>query len=307
MAANFFGLDCTVYMVKVSFTQKPYRKSVMRIFGAEVFASPSNKTESGKKILELDPETPGSLGIAISEAVEDAVKHDDAKYTLGSVLNHVILHQTIIGQEVKKQFELLGEKPDILIGCCGGGSNFTGFIVPFVEQIMNGEKIELIATEPHSCPTLTKGVFEYDFGDTAQLTPLIKMYTLGHDFIPPAIHSGGLRYHGDAPILSRLKKDGIVKARAYNQLEVFDAAMTFAKAEGIIPAPESAHAIKGTIDEAIKAKEEGKEKVIAFNLSGHGFLDLTAYEAYMDGNLKDYEYPKELVEKSLEKLPKVGD
>ncbi len=305
MACSFFGLKCTVYMVKVSFQQKPYRKTVMRIFGADVYASPTDKTQAGKKILESDPDCPGSLGIAISEAVEDAATHDDTKYALGSVLNHVILHQSIIGLEVKKQFELIGERPDIMVGCCGGGSNFTGFVAPYVENVMNGENIELIATEPYSCPTLTKGSFAYDFGDTAQLTPLLKMYTLGHDFVPPGIHAGGLRYHGDSPILSRMKKDGIVKAKAYHQLEVFKSAVLFAKSEGIIPAPESAHAVKGAIEAAEQAREEGKEKTIVFCLSGHGFLDLAAYESYLDNKLKDYEYPDEMVKKALEKLPKV--
>jgi tryptophan synthase beta chain len=306
MACNFFGLQSTVYMVRVSFNQKPYRKSVMRLFGAEVFASPSNRTEAGKKILKDDPDCPGSLGIAISEAIEDAVKNK-GKYCLGSVLNHVILHQTIIGQEVKRQFELLGERPDVMIGCCGGGSNFTGFVVPYIEEVLRGGKpIEFIAAEPFSCPTLTKGVFEYDFGDTAQMTPLLKMYTLGHDFMPPAIHAGGLRYHGDSPIVSRLVKDGIVKARAYHQLEIFDAAVQFARAEGVIPAPESAHALRGGIDAAIQAREEKKKKNIVICLSGHGFLDMSAYEAFLDGKLQDYEYPSELVEQSLKKLPKVN-
>ncbi len=283
-ATKLFELKCKVYMVKSSYEQKPYRRIMMETWGAQVIPSPSNLTESGRKILEKDPNCPGSLGIAISEAVETAVKSENTKYSLGSVLNHVLLHQTIIGLEVKKQFEIIDEKPDIMIGCVGGGSNFAGFCYPFVKDAEK-ENIRLIAVEPKACPSMTKGIYEYDYGDTAGLTPLIKMYTLGHDFIPPPIHAGGLRYHGCAPSLSVLIKNGVVEARAVGQREVFDAAVLFARIEGILPAPESAHAIRVAIDEALKSKEE--EKVIAFNLSGHGYFDLKAYDEFLRGSLPD--------------------
>ncbi|MEM4508904.1 MAG: TrpB-like pyridoxal phosphate-dependent enzyme [Archaeoglobaceae archaeon] len=285
-ATNLFGLKCRVYMVKASYEQKPYRRILMETWKAEVIPSPSRLTESGRKILEKDPECPGSLGIAISEAVETAVKSNNAKYSLGSVLNHVLLHQTIIGLEVKKQLDLLDLKPDYMIGCVGGGSNYAGFCYPFVKDALK-ENIELIAVEPRACPTLTSGEYRYDFGDTAGLTPLLMMYTLGHDFIPPPIHAGGLRYHGMAPSLCVLVKNGIIKPVAVGQLEVFDAGVLFARVEGLIPAPESAHAVKVAIDKAIEAKKTGEEKVIVFNLSGHGYFDLKAYEEYLRGTLPD--------------------
>lgn len=287
-ACHVFELQATVYMVKVSYQQKPYRKTLMRIWGAEVIPSPSARTESGRRILQQDPDCPGSLGIAISEAVEDAATHDDTNYSLGSVLNHVLLHQTIVGLEVKKQLELLDLYPDVLIGCVGGGSNFAGFSYPFVHDKLKGVRNpRVIAVEPKACPTLTQGRYEYDFGDTAGLTPLLKMYTLGHDFVPPPIHAGGLRYHGDAPSLCLLKKEGVVEAVAYPQTAVFEAAVVFAKTEGIIPAPETAHAVRAAIDEAIRAREKNERKVIVFNFSGHGLLDLSAYEAFLNGELVD--------------------
>lgn len=304
-ACNYFGLGCTVYMVKVSYHQKPYRRVLMETWGAEVIPSPSDRTESGRKILEQDPDSPGSLGIAISEAVEDAVKHEDAHYSLGSVLNHVLLHQTIVGLETKKQMEIAGYGPDILIGCVGGGSNFAGFSFPFLADKLKGESdVRVIAVEPTACPTLTRGLYEYDFGDTVGLTPLLRMYTLGHSFVPPKIHAGGLRYHGDAPLLCKLVKDGYIEARAYHQNAVFEAAVLFARTEGYVPAPETAHAVKAVIDEAIKAKEEGNGKVIVFNFSGHGHFDLSAYDAYFSGELEDYEYPEELIRQALKELPK---
>lgn len=303
LAGSLFGLDVTVYMVKVSYNQKPYRRIAMETWGATVHPSPSTVTIAGRKILETDPENPGSLGIAISEAVEDATTHNDTNYALGSVLNHVLLHQTIIGLEAKKQFELINDYPDIIIGCCGGGSNLGGVSFPFLQDKINGRELRVIAVEPTSCPTLTKGEFRYDFGDTAGLTPLLMMYTLGHDFVPPGIHAGGLRYHADAPLVCQLYHDGLIEAVACGQTSVFAAAITFARSEGIIPAPESAHAIKVAIDEAIKCKEEGKEKAIFFNLSGHGYLDLAAYADYLSGRLEDYEYPEEKIKEALSKLP----
>lgn len=289
MACNFFGLECTVYMVRCSYEQKPYRRTMMKIFGAKVFASPSENTEFGRKILKEGPKNAGSLGIAISEAIEDALSHEGTKYALGSVLNHVLLHQTIIGLEAKKQLEKVGDYPDILIGCIGGGSNFAGLSFPFLADKLRGKKNELkaIAVEPTACPSVTKGNYEYDFGDTAETTPLLKMYTLGHKFIPNPIHAGGLRYHGMAPIMSLLCKEGVVTTKAYSQLPVFQAAIDFAHAEGIIPAPESSYAIKATIDEALRCKEEGVKKTILFNLSGHGLLDLAGYEKYLNGELVD--------------------
>lgn len=304
-ACNLFGLKCTVYMVKVSYQQKPYRKSLMGIWGAKVYPSPTDLTNAGRSILEKDPDSPGSLGIAISEAVEDAATHDDAKYSLGSVLNHVLLHQTIVGLEAKKQLAVAGEKPDILVGCVGGGSNFAGFFFPFVKDKLDGQEMDIIAVEPTACPTLTKGVYRYDFGDTAEMTPLIKMYTLGHTFIPPEIHAGGLRYHGDAPLLCLLVNKGVVSARAYRQNPVFEAAMLFAMTEGIVPAPETAHAVKAGIDEAVRCKETGEEKCIVIAFSGHGHFDLAAYDDYLAGELEDYEYPKEKIEEALAHLPEV--
>ncbi len=301
-ACQFFGLECTVYMVKCSYEQKPYRRILMQTWGAEVIPSPSERTEFGKMIRERDADTPGSLGIAISEAIEDAVKHDDTKYSLGSVLNHVLLHQTIIGLEMKKQLEMIGEKADVICGCVGGGSNFSGGIFPFVPDKLRGEEIKFVAAEPKACPSLTKGIYTYDFGDTAKQTPLLKMYTLGHNFIPPAIHAGGLRYHGDAPALCKLVNDGMVESISYYQTEVFEAAKIFAQTEGFVVAPETAHAVKAAIDEAIKCRESGEEKTICFVNSGHGHFDLAAYDAYNSGLLKDYEYPDELIKKAIEEL-----
>ncbi|MCK4432693.1 MAG: TrpB-like pyridoxal phosphate-dependent enzyme [Methanomicrobia archaeon] len=303
-ATSLFGLRCTVYMVRASYEQKPYRRILMETWGAECFSSPTNRTEAGRMIREKFPDTTGSLGIAISEAVEDAAKHENTHYSLGSVLNHVLLHQTIVGLEAKRQFEIAETYPDIVFGCVGGGSNFSGACFPFVGDKLRGEKpeIEIVSCEPMACPTLTKGLYTYDFGDTAQLTPLLKMYTLGHDFIPAPIHAGGLRYHGDAPILCKLTNDGYMRARAYHQNDVFEAAIIFAKSEGIVVAPEAAHAVRATIDEALECKKTGEEKVIFFNNSGHGHFDLMGYDLYNEGKLVDYEYPAELIEKSLKAL-----
>ena len=273
-------------MVKCSFYQKPYRKSLMNLYGAEVFPSPSDQTEFGRKMLEKDPDCPGSLGMAISEALEDTVKHDDVKYSLGSVLNHVVLHQTVIGLECKKQLAMAGVYPDVVIGCVGGGSNYGGIVMPFMADKMAGKNVRGVAVEPTACPTITSGAYKYDFGDTAQMTPLLKMHTLGADFVPPSIHAGGLRYHGMAPLISWLADKGMIEAVALDQLDVFDAAVKFARTEGIIPAPESAHAICQAMREAENAKQEGKERVILFNLSGHGFLDLGAYDAHMEDKIK---------------------
>ena len=307
-ATCLFGMKCTVYMVRASYDQKPYRRIMMEAWGAECIPSPSDKTKYGKKILESDPECPGSLGIAISEAIEDAVTHPNTKYSLGSVLSHVMLHQTVVGLECKKQFELVDDYPDSMFGCVGGGSNFSGASFPFVADKLSGKKPDLrvVSCEPKACPTLTKGPYAYDFGDTAQMTPLLKMYTLGHSFIPPPIHAGGLRYHGDAPLLCRLTKDGFMEAEAFNQNEVFEAAVTFARTEGIIIAPETAHAAKGAIDEALRCKKAGEEKTIFLAASGHGLLDLSAYDAYLNKKLMDYEYPESLIKEALTKLPKVG-
>jgi len=303
---NLFGLECMVYMVKISYQQKPYRRSLMQTWGANVIPSPSKQTESGRSILEKDPKSPGSLGIAISEAVEDAVKRDDTKYSLGSVLNHVLLHQTVVGLETKAQLEKLGEEPDVLFGCVGGGSNFAGFAFPFVADKLAGKSdVRIVAVEPTACPTLTRGLYAYDFGDTGKLTPLVKMHTLGHDFVPAPIHSGGLRYHGNAPLLCQLHNLGFIEAVAYHQVPVFDAAVMFARTEGVVPAPETAHAVKAAIDEALKAKEEGKACTIAFNFSGHGHFDMGAYDAYFAGKLENYEYPEEKIVESLKNLPKV--
>jgi tryptophan synthase beta chain len=301
-------IDLTVYMVKVSYDQKPYRRSMMHLWGAEVFASPTDRTEAGKAVLAKDPDSPGSLGIAISEAVEHAAKSGgDTKYSLGSVLNHVLLHQTIVGLETKKQFEKIGLYPDILIGCIGGGSNFAGFAFPFIPDKKAGKDIRIIAAEPIACPTVTKGPFAYDYGDTAKMAPIVKMYTLGHDFVPAPIHAGGLRYHGMSPQISLLAAEKMIEAVALPQNPVFEAAITFARTEGIIPAPETAHAIRAAMDEAIKCKETGEEKVIAFNFSGHGHFDLSAYDAYLGGKLEDYEYPDEKIKESLKNLPEVKE
>ena len=285
LACQMLGMECTVYMVRISFDQKPYRKSMMQLFGAEVFASPSPHTAYGRKVLAETPDSPGSLGIAISEALEDTVTHTGVKYALGSVTNHVLLHQTVIGQEAKKQMALAGDEPDVIIGCTGGGSNFAGLAFPYLADKIAGKEMRVVAVEPSSCATLTQGEYRYDFGDTAHMTPLFKMYTLGSEFVPPGIHAGGLRYHGMAPLVSLCKHEGLIEAVAYHQEVVFDAAVMFARAEGIVPAPESAHAIKAAIDEALRAKEEGKERVILFNLSGHGLLDLAAYDKYFAGQL----------------------
>lgn len=304
-ACQMFGLACTVYMVKVSFNQKPYRKSMMQLWGSNVIPSPSDQTNAGRAILAQFPDSNGSLGIAISEAVEDAATHEDTRYALGSVLNHVCLHQTIIGIEAKEQLAIAGDYPDVVIGCHGGGSNFAGIAFPFAADKANGKNVRLLAMEPTSCPTLTKGVYEFDYGDTAKMAPIAKMYTLGHDFMPPGIHAGGLRYHGASPLVSQLVNAGIVEAKAVAQKGCFEAAVMFSCAEGIIPAPESSHAIRGAIDEALQAKEEGKEKTILFCLSGHGQVDMTAYDAYFGGQLEDYEYPAEAIKESLAHLPKV--
>jgi len=307
MACSHFGMECTVYMVKVSYQQKPYRRSFMQTFGANVIASPSVYTNAGRAILEKDPDSTGSLGIAISEAVEDAATHSDTNYALGSVLNHVCLHQTVIGLEAKKQMEMIDEYPDVIFACCGGGSNFAGIAFPFLMDKFKGAKVRAVAVEPTACPTLTKGVFAYDYGDTAKMAPIAKMYTLGHDFVPPGIHAGGLRYHGDSPIVSRLYHDGIIEAVAYGQKAVFDAAVMFARAEGIVPAPESSHAIRAAIDEALKAKEAGEEKVILFNLSGHGYFDMASYDLYFSGAMQDADYSQDSIKASLKNLPKVEE
>ncbi|MCW5980504.1 MAG: TrpB-like pyridoxal phosphate-dependent enzyme [Bryobacteraceae bacterium] len=294
LACTLFGMDCTVYMVKVSYHQKPYRRLMITSWGAEIFPSPSDKTNSGRAILEQSPDSPGSLGIAISEAVEDAATHPDTNYSLGSVLNHVCLHQTVIGLECKEQMALAGESPDVVIGCFGGGSNFAGIALPYLLDKLNGSPVRLLAIEPTACPTLTRGNFDYDFGDTAELTPLLKMYTLGHRFVPPKIHAGGLRYHGAAPLCSHLLHHGWIEARAYQQLDVFEAAMQFAKTEGVIPAPESSHAIKAAVDEALAAKQEGRKRTILFNLSGHGHFDMSSYENYLAGKLENFGFESEL-------------
>jgi tryptophan synthase beta chain len=307
MACSFFGLDLEVYMVKVSYHQKPYRRIMMEQFGANVFASPTDRTQFGRKVIAEHPDSPGSLGIAISEAVEVAATSGGTKkYSLGSVLNHVLMHQTVIGLEALQQMEMAGEYPDIVIGCVGGGSNFAGFAYPFIQKnLTEGKKTQVIAVEPASCPSLTKGRYTFDYGDTAAMAPIVKMYTLGHTFVPPGIHAGGLRYHGMSPSVSALVNHGDIEARAAKQLETFEAAVQFLRAEGIIPAPESAHAIRVAIDEALKCKARGEKKVIAFNLSGHGHFDMTAFEQYHNGKLEDYEYPVEAVDDAMKHLPKV--
>jgi len=308
MACNFFGLDLEVYMVKVSYNQKPYRRILMETYGAQVYASPTDRTNYGRSLLAENPDNPGSLGIAISEAVEAAATSNGAKkYSLGSVLNHVLLHQTVIGEEALKQMDLAGEYPDIVIGCVGGGSNFAGMAYPFVrENLKNGKRARILAVEPTAAPSLTKGVYTFDYGDTARMAPIVKMHTLGHDFVPPAIHAGGLRYHGMAPSMCALFDAGHIEAIAVKQKATFEAAVQFAKAEGIVPAPESAHAIRATIDEALDAKKKGEKRVILFNLSGHGNFDMAAYESYLSGKLEDYEYPEEAVKEAMAKLPEVS-
>jgi tryptophan synthase beta chain len=303
-ACRQMDLQCTVYMVRVSYGQKPYRRIMMETYGAAVHPSPSDLTQAGRNILEEDPDSPGSLGIAISEAVEDAATHADAKYSLGSVLNHVLLHQTVIGQEALEQMELAGEYPDVVVGCVGGGSNFGGIAFPFIrENLSGGRDTKILAVEPASCPTLTKGRYVYDFGDTAGTTPMMKMYTLGHTFVPSGIHAGGLRYHGDSPIVSALVHEGLVEARAYAQNPTFEAGVLFARTEGIVPAPEVTHAIKATVDLALETKEAGEERVILFNLCGHGHFDLSAYEQYLTGELVDLEYSEEEIDRAVSSIP----
>ncbi|HEX6387313.1 MAG TPA: TrpB-like pyridoxal phosphate-dependent enzyme [Anaerolineae bacterium] len=308
MACNFFDLECHVYMVKISYEQKPYRRIIMENFGATVTPSPSEKTEYGRRVLAQDPDSLGSLGIAISEAVEAAVASNGKyKYSLGSVLGPVLMHQTVIGLETLKQMEMAGEYPDVVIGCAGGGSNFAGFAFPFLHQnFSNGKQTRIVAVEPSACPTLTRGQYTFDYGDTAQMAPIVKMHTLGHDFVPPGIHAGGLRYHGMAPHVSALYDNGDIEAVAIDQIDTFEAAATFAHAEGIIPAPESAHAVRVAIDEALKCKEEGAGRVIAFNLSGHGFFDLGAYDTYLKGQLERYAYPEEKIREAMARLPEVS-
>jgi tryptophan synthase beta chain len=309
-ACALIGLKCKVYMVRISFEQKPFRKLMMNVWGADCVASPSTQTRAGREILAKDPDTPGSLGIAISEAVEEAVSDETGKtrYSLGSVLNHVMLHQTIIGLEAKKQLEKIGEKKvDMVIGCAGGGSNFAGIAFPFVLDKINGAQIDIIPVEPSSCPTLTRAPFAYDHGDVAKMTPLLPMYSLGHEFVSPPIHAGGLRYHGMAPLVSAAAVEGLIRPRAVNQLKCYESAMMWARTEGYIPAPETSHAIAAVIDEAVKAREEGKEKVILFSWSGHGLMDLKGYQLFMEGHLDDYPLPEEELQKSiksLEGLPK---
>jgi len=306
MACNFFGLECKVYMVKVSYQQKPYRRSLMQLWGASVTPSPSTETEAGRAILAQNPDSPGSLGIAISEAVEVAAKNEDTKYSLGSVLNHVLLHQTVLGQEALLQMEMAGEEPDVVIGCVGGGSNFAGLSFPFLRRVLKeAAKTRFLAVEPRACPSISRGVYAYDYGDTAKMAPVAKMYTLGHTFIPAGIHAGGLRYHGMAPLISALAKAGYIQAVAYHQNEVFAAAVQFARSEGIVPAPETAHAVRAAVDEALRCKESGERKVILFNFSGHGHFDLAAYDAYLGGKLTDLEYSEAELRQSLADLPKV--
>jgi tryptophan synthase beta chain len=308
LACNFFDLELEVYMVKVSYQQKPYRRVMMETYGATVFASPTDRTNYGRSVLQGDPNSPGSLGIAISEAVEAAATSGGKKkYSLGSVLNHVLMHQSVIGEEALKQMDMANEYPDVVIGCIGGGSNFAGIAYPFLrENLRNGRKTRLLAVEPLAAPSLTKGVYTFDYGDTAKMAPIVKMHTLGHDFVPPKIHAGGLRYHGMAPSICALYDAGHIQAVAVKQLATFEAAVMFAKAEGIIPAPESAHAIRGAIDEALDAKVKGDHRVILFNLSGHGNFDLGAYESYLAGKLEDYEYPEEAVKMAMKDLPTVS-
>jgi tryptophan synthase beta chain len=305
LAGQMFGLDVRVYMVKVSYEQKPYRRSMMQTWGAEVFASPTDMTAAGRKILAEHPDSPGSLGIAISEAVEEAASRKDTNYALGSVLNHVLLHQTIIGEEAKKQMALVGDYPDMVFAPCGGGSNFGGIAFPFFADKAAGKAVRLVAVEPTSCPTLTKGVYAYDWGDSVGLTPLMLMYTLGHDFMPPGIHAGGLRYHGDSALVSQLYKEGLIEALAVPQLETFEAGVLFARHEGIVPAPESTHAIAATIAEARRCAQTGEPKTLLFNLSGHGHFDMSSYDRYFAGQLENYDYPAEAIAESLQHLPKV--
>ncbi len=307
MACNFFDMDLEVYMVKVSYHQKPYRRIVMEGYGAEVYASPTDRTDYGRSVIAADPNSPGSLGIAISEAVEVAAKSGGSKkYSLGSVLNHVLLHQTVIGEEMLQQMEMAGEYPDMVIACTGGGSNFGGFAFPFIrENLQKGKGTQIIAAEPAASPSLTKGKYAFDYGDTAKMAPVVKMHTLGHDFIPPAIHAGGLRYHGMSPQVSALVEHGFVEARSVNQLATFEAALLFARTEGIIPAPEPTHAVRVAMDEALRCKETGEEKVIIFNLCGHGHFDMASYDAYLKGELEDFDYPAAAIEAAMAHLPQI--
>ncbi|WP_448187767.1 TrpB-like pyridoxal phosphate-dependent enzyme [Azospirillum sp. sgz301742] len=305
-AGSLFGLEVEVFMVKISYHQKPYRRALMETYGATCIASPSDMTESGRAILAKTPDSTGSLGIAISEAVERAVQRDDTKYALGSVLNHVLLHQTIIGEEAMAQMEMAGAEPDVIIGCAGGGSNFAGLAFPYLREKLKGRDVRLLAVEPASCPTLTKGVYAYDFGDTGHLTPLVKMHTLGSTFMPPGFHAGGLRYHGMAPMVSHVKELGLIETRAYPQTTCFEAAVTFARNEGIVPAPESSHAVKAAIDEALRCKAEGKAETILFTLSGHGHFDMQAYTDYFAGKLQDVPYDEAALKDALDHLPKLA-
>ncbi len=307
LGCQFFGLELKVYMVKVSYHQKPYRRILMETWGAGVVASPSQDTNAGRQVLAQDAENPGSLGTAISEAVEDAATHEDTHYSLGSVLNHVLLHQTVIGQEARLQMEKAGDYPDIIVGCIGGGSNFAGLLLPFIPDKVSGKNVRIICAEPEACPSLTKGLYRYDFGDTVGLTPLLKMYTLGHTFTPPRIHAGGLRYHGMAPLICHLYDQKLIEATAVHQNATFEAAVSFARSEGIVPAPEPAHALRVAMDEALKCRESGEKKTILVGLSGHGHFDLGAYEEYLSGNLPDYSYPWELVEEALTHVPQVPE
>ncbi len=306
-AGSLFGLEVEVFMVKVSFQQKPYRRALMETYGARCVASPSEETASGRAVLKEHPNSTGSLGIAISEAVEVAAQRDDTKYSLGSVLNHVLLHQTVVGQEAMMQLEQAGDYPDVIVGCTGGGSNFGGITFPFLgAKLRGGKNVRIVATEPSACPSLTKGKYAYDFGDTGHLTPLVKMHTLGSAFVPPGFHAGGLRYHGMAPMVSHVKELGLIEARSYEQTEVFEAGVQFARVEGILPAPEANHAVKGAIDEALRCKREGKAETILFNLCGHGHFDMQAYMDYFSGKLKDIPYDERELKRSLEALPKVA-
>jgi tryptophan synthase beta chain len=302
-ACAFFGIECKVYMVKVSYNQKPYRRSMMRIWGATVTASPSEETNAGRQILAADPNCPGSLGMAISEAVEMAATNPDTKYTLGSVLNHVMLHQTVIGLEAEKQMQIAGDFPNVVIGCVGGGSNFAGLAFPFLRHKLQGRDIRFVTAEPKSCPSMSQGQYRYDYGDTTKLAPMIKMFTLGHSFVPPGIHAGGLRYHGMAPLVSLGAKLGLIEAVAFHQTECFEAAKLFAETEGIIAAPETSHAIRAAIEEAVRCRETGREECILFNLSGHGICDLGSYDQFLAGELEDYAYPKDRIESALAELP----
>lgn len=309
-AGQMFGVEVRVYMVKVSYEQKPYRRSMMHTWGAEVFASPSTMTRTGREALACHPDHPGSLGMAISEAVEEAASRTDTNYALGSVLNHVVLHQTIIGQEAKKQFEMAEDWPDIVFAPCGGGSSFGGIAFPFFADNAagghHGKRVRLVAVEPASCPSLTQGEYAYDFGDSSGFTPMMKMFTLGHDFMPPAIHAGGLRYHGASPLVSQLYHEGLIEAVAVPQRATFEAGVSFARTEGVVPAPESCHAIRATIDEALRCKETNEARTLLFNLTGHGHFDMTAYDRHLAGELEDFEYPREAIRESLRHLPDLG-